>query len=375
MKRLIFFLYILFLLILTFFSYAFVDPNLLYYKNIYSGFAFQNKEITAFLYFLFIVLFFVFYQTFMWLFKKDKLDIREIKKLIILTILGLFFSYSAMLSYDIFNYLTTAKVAFSYHENPYIIMPIEFVGEPFLNFTRAANKLALYGPVWILITGAPFLLGFGKFFFTLINFKFIIVIFYVLTSWIIYKFKNNPYTVLFFALNPLVIIETLIGGHNDIVMMFFALSSFFFIKQKKYILAICFFIVSILIKYATLFLLPIFIYILWRTKINKAINWDKIFLYSFFSMLIIFFLSPIREEMYPWYAIWFLVFSSLITNKKIILLFSISISFGLLLRYIPYMYLGTYFGIVPILKILLTILPLIVGGIIYFMQTNKFKKT
>lgn len=373
MIKILYVSYGFFLILLTFFSYFFVDPNLDYYKNIYSGFSFQHRELTTLTYSLFIVLFFIFYGIFIWLFKKNRLKIKEIKKLIFIACLSLLFSYPAMLSYDIFNYLTTAKVLFFYHENPYVTMPIEFINEPFLNFTRAANKIALYGPVWIFIAGVPFLLGFGNFFLTLLNFKLIAVIFYFLSSLIIYKFKNNPYPVLLFALNPLIISETLISGHNDIVMIFFALAAFLFIKQKKHILAICLLTLSILIKYATIFLLPIFIFILWQTKRNKTINWDKVFLSSFVSMFIVFLLSPIREEMYPWYAIWFLTFSSLIPNKKLILFFSISISFGLILRYIPYMYSGTYFGMTPALRIILTSVPVIAGGLAYLIKNNNQK--
>ena len=40
-------------------------------------------------------------------------------------------------------------------------MPIEIPNEPYLAFTRAANKTALYGPVWILLTAIPHLLGQG----------------------------------------------------------------------------------------------------------------------------------------------------------------------------------------------------------------------
>jgi hypothetical protein len=360
---------------LTFFSYAFVDPNLKHYEAIYSGFAFQNREITTFIYTTFIVLLFLFYLFFIWQFNKKKLNINNIKLLILLTCSILFFSYPAMVSYDIFNYVTTSKVLFFYHENPYIIMPIEFINDPFLSFTHAANKVALYGPLWILITGIPFLLGAGNFFLTLLSFKLLNIIFYLLTILVISKFTKNLFAVILFSLNPLVIVETLVSNHNDIVMMFFALLAFYLIKQKKIFYAICLLVASICIKYSTIFLVPVFLYALLQILLKKEINWKKIFFLSTISMLIIFFLSPLREEMYPWYAIWFLTFSLLLPERKLLLHFSIAISFGLLLRYIPFMYSGTHFGHTPFLRIILTVIPVFIAGLIFISQTKFLKKS
>lgn len=277
------------------------------------------------------------------------------------------FSYSAMLSSDIFNYLTTAKVLFTYQENPYIVMPIEFIGDPNLLFTHAANKIALYGPVWIALSGVPYYLGFGNVLLVLLNFKILAIFFYLGLIWIIHKLTKNDLPVILFALNPLVIIEVLIGNHNDVVMMFMTLFAFFLLKRKKILLACLFLIFSILIKYATIFLLPIFIMIAYKIYKNEKIDWDKTYLYSWFFMIIIFFLSALRVEIYPWYAIWFLVFAFLIPQNKIVLYSSLAISFGLLFRYVPFMLLGTHFGITPLFKTTVTFLPLLLVAVyVYF---------
>ncbi len=362
MKRTVFILYGLILLGLSFFSYAFIDPNLIYYKNIYSGFAFQNKTLVTILYLCFIALLFVSYLFIIKSVNRKRFNSKDVRFLIGITCVGLFFSYPAMLSYDIFNYLTTAKVLFFHHENPYLIMPIEFLGDPFLLFTHAANKLALYGPVWILFSGVPHFLGAGNFIVTLMSFKLVALIFYVLTVLLIWKLAKNLYVVSLFAFNPLIILESLLSSHNDIIMVFLVLLSFFLMQNKKYLLALLIFGASILIKYATLILLPIFIFMLWKNYKGKDINWKNIYYFSFLSMLIIFLLSPLREEMYPWYAVWFLPFIFLIPEKKNILYLSIAFSFGLLLRYAPFMYSGTHFGITPLLKIVLASLPVVIVG-------------
>lgn len=374
MKQLLFVLYGITLVGFTIFSYAFVDQNLSYLHTIYSGFAYQQRLLTTTLYVGFIVLLFLFYGVFIYLFKKEKLVKKDVNVLIIISCIGFFFAYPAMLSYDIFNYVTTAKVSFFYHENPYLIMPIEFIGDPNLAFTRAANKVALYGPLWILITGIPFFFAMGNFFLMLMGFKLLNIIFYLATSFVIWKLRKNIFFVLLFALNPLVVIETVLSNHNDIVMMFFALSAMLVLKEKKYLIAICLFISSILIKYATLFLLPVFVYILLQSYKHKAIKWEKMYLFSALSMLVIFLFSPLREELYPWYALWFLPFAFLIPEKKILFSFSIAISFGLLLRYVPFMYLGTYFGLTPLIRNILMGMPVLLIMLYVGLKKNSVKK-
>jgi len=355
MKITIYVAYCIFLFFITTFSYLFIDPNFSYLHNLYSGFAFDYRLQTTILYLLVIFLFFIFYFLFLWLVYKKRLNGEYIRLLIFTTVGVLFFSYPAVLSYDIFNYIATGKVIFFYHENPYIVMPIEFAGDSVLAFTHAANKIALYGSSWILLTLIPYTAGFGNFLLILFSFKLFIVLFYFALSFLIWKISKNIFSVCLFALNPLVLIETLVSSHNDVIMMFFALFSFYLLMRKKNILlAIIFFILSVFIKYATFILIPVFLYVFWRTIRKKAVDWQKIFYFSALLMLGGFFLSPIREEIYPWYAIWFLSFTFLIPEKKFFLNISLAFSFSLLLRYIPYMLTGTYIGQTPILKELLS---------------------
>jgi len=359
MKKFLIVLYSIFLSLFSIFSYSFVDPNLLYLKDIYSGFAFSNRFLTTIFYILFIFIFFIFYGIFVWLAVKKKLKFKDMLILLGVTIGILFLSYPAMLSYDIFNYIVTSKVLFFYSENPYVIMPIEFTGDPLLFFTHGANKIALYAPLWIFLTGASYVLGFGSFIITLLNFKLLISAFYLATVFLIWKISKNIVSVFLFSFNPLIIIETLISGHNDIVMVFLALFSFFLLIKKKIFFAVLLFILSILIKYSTILLIPVFLYILWKIIKKKDINWKSIFYFSSLLMYVGFFLSPIREEIYPWYALWFLSFAFLVADKKLLLYTSLAFSFGLLFRYVPFMLFGTHAGLTPIIKSSVTFIPVL----------------
>lgn len=374
MKKFILISYPAFLLLFTVFSYAFIDPNLSYLKNIYFDFTFSNRMLTTVFYVSSILVFFIFYSIFIWLGVKKKLNFKNVVVLLGVTIGILFFSYPAILSYDIFNYITTSKVLFFYHENPYIIMPTEFIGDPFLSFTHAANKIALYGPAWIILTGMSYFLGFGNFIINLFMLKFLIGVFYLFTVFLIWKISKNIISVILFSFNPLIVVETLVSGHNDIVMIFLALLSFFLLTKRKLGLAISFLTLSVLIKYTTLLLIPVFLLVVWKIVKKHEINWDKIFYYSSLLMMLGFILSPIREEIYPWYAIWFLSFSFLIPNKKLLLYASIAFSFGLLFRYVPFMLSGTYAGMTPFIKSIVTFIPVTLVSFYIILKMKLWKR-
>lgn len=373
MKKLIFSFYGMLLFLFAFFSYLFVESNIPVINTFYSDFVFSKRGVTAIIYSIFILLLFACYVYFILSARKKILKKKDLKILIFITIGILFFSYPAMLSYDIFNYMATSKVFFFYHENPYIVMPIELSAETLLSFMHAANKVALYGPAWIILTGIPFFLGKLGFIFSLFAFKLFIVPFYLGTIFLIWKMSKNIISLYLFSLNPLVIIETLLSGHNDIVMMFFLLFSFFLIMKDKVKFAVLFFLLSIFIKYTTILLLPIFLYLV-LSKIRKTlINWEKIFYYSGWITIFGFLLSPIREEIYPWYAMWFLPFSFLTPNRKFLLSISIALSFGLLFRYVPFIFSGTHAGLTPIIKFGVTFIPVSLV-LIYFVVKKLWVK-
>lgn len=349
------FLYFFFLLLVVVFSYMFVDPN--FPLPIPAWASFFNRGLTGtVLYGGMVGGFYIFYLYFLSMFRKKTDYGRQLKQLIIIQSIILLFSYPAF-SYDIFNYIATAKVAFLYRENPYIVMPIELTNEPLLAFMHAANKTALYGPSWILLTAIPFLVGGKNIYLSIVAFKLFVMLGYLGLSYVLYSFsKKNSFTTALFALNPLVVIETLIGGHNDVVMMFFMLFSFFLLTKRLYIFSVVSSIVSFLVKFATLFLLPVFCMVFITIAKNRKVPWETVWFRCFLLMAIPFLLSPLREEIYSWYFIWPFTFLVLTKNKWLQNL-GIVLSLGLLLRFAPYVFYRRWDGLVPVIKIIVTLTP------------------
>lgn len=360
MKTLLLVIYFFTIFSLLIFSYAFIDPNLIFLDFLYTGFYHKYRISATAIYVILVISLTVCYLGFLKLYSMKMLKAKEIKILLITTGLGLVLSYPAMLSYDIFNYIATAKVTYFYKENPYVLMPIEFLNDPLLLFMHAPNKTAVYGPIWILVTFFPFILSFNNFIVCLIMFKLLITLFYFITLVVLYKISKSLHVVIMFSLHPLVLMESLISGHNDIVMMGLALIGIYFLHKKKIIPGWVMLFLSIGIKFATIFLIPAFLYTTFKILTRKRINWDEAYSISFLGMLTVFLLSPLREEMYPWYSIWFFLFIALLYRRKNLMTYGLIFLFGLSLRYIPFMYYGIHSQLTAILKIILSVSPLII---------------
>jgi hypothetical protein len=236
-------------------------------------------------------------------------------------------------------------------------MPIEISNDPNLAFTRASNKVALYGPTWIMLTWLPHTMGMGNIWQTIIAFKLMNVCWYLGFCFIIWRVTKNIQNVVFFALNPLVIIETLISAHNDIVMMAFACLGILLFSKKRFISwfgGLLFLLLSVFVKGSTLILFPLLF--LKRFKQDQIFFIATILLFGIFIII-----APLREELYPWYAMWIISTAAFMPYKTYpyIWQFIIVFSLGLELRHLPYIAMGYYGGLGPIFRIALTCIPVV----------------
>lgn len=359
-------LYGIILIVFTILSWGFVDANaplpkitalhpVIYFKTLYP---------TAWYTFTVAILF----GWYFWILQKVKrgqLVSKHVWHLVFVTVAILVWAYPA-LSNDIFNYIATAKVTFQYRENPYIIMPIDISGEPMLGFLHAANKVALYGPVWILMSAIPHYLGVGNLLVTMFMFKLFITAWYLILCYLIWIASGKKsWSLAFFALNPLVTLSTLGDAHNDVVMMALAMAAFLLVKRRQYAVGVSLFMSSIFIKGATIFLVPVFFWCLYTVWGKRTPSWQRIWYWASVAMYVTFFLSPIREEMYAWYFIWPLTFLALLEKPTILHVASYGFSLGLMLRVIPFLYTRSWSGATPTVKKIVTFVPPAISTLIY----------
>ena len=336
-----------------------------------------NRPLSAGLYLLFLILMFSYYVYFLYLTYKKKIRAKDVFLIVILTGVVLTFSYNAF-SYDLFNYIFDAKIITFYHKSPYIYKALDFPVDPMLSFMHWTHRYYPYGPFWLVLTAPLSYAGANIFLLTFFIFKSLATAFYLGAAFLVYKIgkKVNENYALFgltmFALNPLVIIESLVSAHNDIAMVFFALLGVYLFIEKKKILGIIMVILSAFIKIPTILLLiPMIINTLPVKKIQLSQNNFLISL-ALLSMLGTFY-SLTQLEIQPWYFLWALPFICLLKPNKYIVTASLGFSLGLLLRYLPFLYFGTWEGIVLPIRNYLTIFAVIIP-LIPVLLTDLIKK-
>jgi hypothetical protein len=273
--------------------------------------------------------------------------------LLIITAFILAFSYNAF-SYDLFNYIFDAKIITHYQQNPYLHKALDFPNDPMLSFMRWTHRYYPYGPAWLFLTAPISFLGLNIFSLTFFLFKALISGFFLGTVYFIEKIVrkvspgNEIYALVFFGLSPLVLIESVVSAHNDIVMMFFAVLGLYLILNKKLIFSIISIIFSFLIKDVTILLLfPILIF---QNPIKKiSLSLENFFRLCVITMIMGFAYVLTKLEIQPWYFLWIMPFISLLKPNRYIFLVTSGISLGLLLRYAPFLYQGDWNGIaIPI---------------------------
>lgn len=264
-------------------------------------------------------------------------------------------------SHDVFNYLFNAKMVWAYQANPHIQVAADFPQDLWLRFMHNVHTPAPYAYGW---TGLSLLPGLATITnnlkLSLLAMKLFIGLFWVGQLWALAKlveryFPKERWRWFLFAFNPLVLVETLVVGHNDVVMMFWALLSYWLLKKSKRLLSkeflgsLVFLGFSISIKYATVVLLP-----LWLGY--ATVKWFKPFYRlnqsTFFDppagaavlLSIVMFTRP--DQLHSWYLIWAFSLAVLAKSRWLVVGFTAA-TLGALLRYAPYLYLGTWDPPVP----------------------------
>ncbi len=328
-----------------------------------------NRPFSTILFISILILMFAYY---IWFLKKairKELKTKDLIVLIVSTAVVLSFSYNAF-SYDLFNYIFDAKIVTHYHENPYFHRALDYPADPMLSFMRWTHRVYPYGPVWLGLTIPISFIGMNIFLLTFFLFKFLITGFYLASVFLIYKInkKINPdhaiFNTAFFALNPLIIIESLVSSHHDIVMIFFALVGINLFFLRKRILAIILIIISSQVKIPTIgLLMPLVVsFIPFKERLDN----NKFIILSIISMFLASGYALTIIEIQPWYFIWILPFIALLKPNKYVMSLTIGFSLGLLLRYTVLLYFGNWDGIgVPIRNALTIITPLVFIAFVY----------
>ncbi len=329
------------------YSYSQVDLNLtlsshsvyqqVQQKLTYLGYF--DRPLSASIFLTITTLSYFLYLLFLRIVAKQSINLFQVKWLIVLSAL-LLLAYPAF-SYDIFNYMFDARIVTHYGLNPVYFKALDFPTDPWIRFMHWTHRYYPYGIGWLVLSVMPSFLGAGKFVLTLLLYKIFIGIFHFGNCILIYLIakrinpKKSLLSLSFYALNPLILIESLISPHNEVVMIFFTLSGIWLFLVQKRTFGVLSILIGASVKYLSIILLP-FLYFVQRFELKKLLT---AFVY-FWSIALI----PLmwQREPYSWYLIPVVALTSLVSFRKFLPPLVIGISAGLLVRYWPFLLLGDY---------------------------------
>lgn len=393
LEKALLFVNLIFYGLLAVFSYAYVDLNLTISQNpqvlkfitAMQELGYYNRPTATLIYLLIIILAFSFFIFNLWLAARSKIGLRYLAISAVTNTIILIFAYP-FLSSDLFNYLFDAKIILNYQANPYTNRPLDFAGDEWLRFMRWTHRYSPYGPLWLGMTLLPAFLGFGKFILNFLMFKVTIAIFHLLNTYIIFKTLKmiNPKLATmgaaFYGINPLFLIEGVVSAHNDVVLATAMLTSIYFLVKGRKALSFLSLFAGAAIKYIPILNLPWLLLWTFIPKIpsyvfldNRRIEWLILanlatmaaftYIYSSFRVTAPFVSSGATQVQFqPWYLFWTIPFIAVLPKKPLIVI-SLALSIGAMLRYLPYLYYGDWSqpGTIALMQTVTTAPAILVG--------------
>lgn len=387
-SRLTILLYVLGVIALFLYSYTQVDLSLTLSKlsiwqvieKSFQYIGYFQRPLSTGLFIGLLVLFIATYSGLLLLTAKKQISRKTLWQLVIFTGVVLTFAYNAF-SYDLFNYIFDAKIITHYFQNPYLHSALDFPHDPMLSFMHWTQRTYPYGPTWLLVTVPISFAGLQFFLPTFFGFKAIASASYLLTAWCIEKIlkkidpENSLFGLTIFAFSPLVIFEGLVSAHNDMAMVVLASCSVLLLLNKKYVWSFLLLFLSIGIKFATAMLLPL--WIVWLSLKKKDPRMEKLFLVSFFVLIVPVVAASLRTNFQPWYLLFLFPFVALLPKSKPVLVGFSIFSIASLLQYVPFLYVGNWDNPIPyILSVMLwssLAVCLIAAGMTLLFQVAKKK--
>ncbi len=195
---------------------------------------------------------------------------------------------------DVVLYVVRARLWALYGGSPMLALPVNFPQDPYIRLAgEYAKQPSPYGPLWELIAQIPIRLGITGIGSGVIAMKSISLISYismaVLLGW--YSKQDSPrYNVsgltamTFFALNPLVLMQAIGNGHNDMLMLALMTLGLILWQRGKWMEAALALTFASLIKITGFILIPLFgMAVLvastnWRTRITRGFVLGAIFI-------------------------------------------------------------------------------------------------
>jgi hypothetical protein len=191
--------------------------------------------------------------------------------------MGMLLKAPAMLSSDTYAYSYYGRLLAFYHVDAHAPAPAGSLADPFLLGGWYQFVPSVYGPLWTVVSGGVVLAGRGHVGFTILMFRLLEAAAALGSGgliWVILKRLSPEYAAegtLLFLWNPLVVIESALGGHNDTCMMFLALLAVWLHLREWRAGAVVALTLSALVKVITAPLIPLYMLMILR----RSTGWKE----------------------------------------------------------------------------------------------------
>ncbi len=190
---------------------------------------------------------------------------------------AIFIVTPAMLSHDILVYAGYSRLLAIYHANPYFVPISAFSHDPFSSINYWGRFVSAYGPIWMLVCACFGWLLQPDPVIYIVAFRVFALIIHLLNAWLVGQTLRTmgrpPHTItlgmMLYAWNPLLLLESGLGGHNDGLMMTFVLLGALLaadaerrgliLRPRGYLPAVGAFTLAALVKFTALPILAVYL--------------------------------------------------------------------------------------------------------------------
>lgn len=212
---------------------------------------------------------------------------------IVAVLAGLAFVFiPAMLSHDILVYASYSRLLANYSANPYFVPLNAFPRDPYVPLNYWAGAVSAYGPLWLGVCWLVGLLVGPQVAAYALAFRLFALAVHLLNIWLVGRVlralgasqRTITLGVLLYAWNPLVLLESAFGGHNDVLMLTFILLGIYLIARAQqrgiltsprgYLPPVAAFTLAALVKFTALPVIALFlVFLAWNAlRGNAATN-------------------------------------------------------------------------------------------------------
>lgn len=181
-----------------------------------------------------------------------------------------------LVSDDLYLYNLYGRTIAVYGANPVLLPPSAFPADPHLPWVHWSELPSAYGPLWLMLSAALSALGAASLTGTVVIYRLAGLALHLMTAWMLWQLlrERRPAAalpgVIFYAWNPLVLLEVVANAHNDVLVALFALLLVGAASRQRWSRAAVYGACAVMVKPFAIVLLPAAARHLWCQHEGRA---------------------------------------------------------------------------------------------------------